>query len=516
MKSNHDDDAAPSLPESDTKRLHQAPSLNHVDSIVEDEEELHSGNSISAKSNLSPRDLAIPPTSYTTDKNGRFRSLSTSQVSQTLSTVSRKSSWNSSLKIRQAVPQRRDLPGSKHLEVPEKSPRTRKVQLQIENMDLDDVMNGLDEEINGSAPQPPSSYKVPTRAVTGRTVSSGARELIDFLDEGPPEDMQSARLDGMATSSKSKSGRLQRMMLRLKGGSSTERLREEPNTSRKAAAVLPPETPKSATLPRQSPNPLPYTSSVRTYPNVIIGTPPRPPRLVKQLTEVLPPDENERKSASSPTKLARKAVPSIDLVRESTTVVPPSRQSSRPSPTESKDSLVSPSAGRISTNGYVNGNVTNGGAKDPRESSATTDDTTMLQKHASKRQTEVTTSAPLLTTDRVDQLRRLLSNATTADECRVLVDMFLARIGFPVNRPNNDDPYGVPTPDPTHDALEKSVVGLLLDGTAGVKPPSPMKVEALDLQNIESPLSTVRPRLESPAAPDTQLRQHSPRTLVVG
>ena len=63
-------------------------------------------------------------------------------------------------------------------------------------------------------------------------------------------------------------------------------------------------------------------------------------------------------------------------------------------------------------------------------------------------------------------LRQLMSTATTADECRVLVDMFLARVGFPIDRSVDLDPYPSPisSTDPTDVDLECSVIETLLGG----------------------------------------------------
>jgi hypothetical protein len=68
-------------------------------------------------------------------------------------------------------------------------------------------------------------------------------------------------------------------------------------------------------------------------------------------------------------------------------------------------------------------------------------------------------------------LRQLMSVATTADECRVLVDMFLARVGFPVDRSTDVDPYPSPisSTDPNDVDLESSVIETLLgsDSSSG-------------------------------------------------
>jgi len=73
--------------------------------------------------------------------------------------------------------------------------KTRRIQKNRESLDLDDIMNGSDDdnfEGNSSFVEQSSVPVTPTRserrgpAVTSK-VSSRTRELLDFLDEGPPE-----------------------------------------------------------------------------------------------------------------------------------------------------------------------------------------------------------------------------------------------------------------------------------------------------------------------------------------
>jgi hypothetical protein len=71
-------------------------------------------------------------------------------------------------------------------------------------------------------------------------------------------------------------------------------------------------------------------------------------------------------------------------------------------------------------------------------------------------------------------MHRLFSEATTADECRIIFDMFLARSGLPAA--NHDTP--LPSPSDIHGTqpskadvdLEHSLVELLLSGSEVVPP----------------------------------------------
>ena len=77
---------------------------------------------------------------------------------------------------------------------------------------------------------------------------------------------------------------------------------------------------------------------------------------------------------------------------------------------------------------------------------------------------------PAFTAYDAQDLRRLLTVATTADECRLLVDMFLARSGFPVGKSVSEAVGGLaPDVDATasaledyNDSLERSLVSAML------------------------------------------------------
>lgn len=81
---------------------------------------------------------------------------------------------------------------------------------------------------------------------------------------------------------------------------------------------------------------------------------------------------------------------------------------------------------------------------------------------------------PAFTADQAQDLRRLLSVATTADECRLLVDMFLIKSGFPLPPASEQTPTPAPSPEIEQAAskieafnsdIERSLVSLLLGET---------------------------------------------------
>jgi hypothetical protein len=497
----------------DSKRLPRPSNLKHVDSIVEDEEDFLTASSVAVMSlPATPQShkFPIPPP---VDANGRLRSMSTSQASGPPKLL-HKSSWSSISKTRTPISKKRDLPGSKHLEASGNLTRARKPQRNIENMDLDEVMNGSDDEDEESAP--PSSYKLPIKAVVlaGPKMSATTRELIDFLAEGPPQELQEPQrlVSAVPSSPKAKPGRLGRMMSRLTGGPSTERLREESSVQRTAYFSSPAIT-KGAGNTQQS-----LLSAAKSLPGVIVGTPPRPPRAVQPITPISPPlspsyDKLEAEELQPPqathnkVTAVRKPVPTFEPVKAADPMrlaPPPSRHSSRAS------SIQSISTGSVLPNGRVNGSGTKRG---PSQSSRTDGDAT------TKVEDEIVKPAPSLTKDRAQELRRLLANATNADECRVLVDMFLARIGFPVDRNGADSPYPSPIYDPRDKEVENSLVEVLLGGASGSRSASShsMRSEVSEPQNSnDNLLSVVSPQSESlKSVQDTQFRHPFPRTLAV-
>lgn len=106
--------------------------------------------------------------------------------------------------------------------------------------------------------------------------------------------------------------------------------------------------------------------------------------------------------------------------------------------------------------------------------------------------------------------------ASTADECRVLVDMFLARVGFPIDRSTNMDPYPSPisSTDPSDVDLESSVIEALLGGDPSSSPStathSAQPSEACQADESEvgsSDAEAVDEAVDSPV-------QHSPSMIV--
>jgi len=103
-----------------------------------------------------------------------------------------------------------------------------------------------------------------------------------------------------------------------------------------------------------------------------------------------------------------------------------------------------------------------------------------------------------LTLGRVDELRRLMSSATTADECRVLTDMFLARIGFPIKRVGEEEPYPSPVSDPEDTKMENALVEILLGGSSSSESESFASTKE-ESQSTYSNISPVVPPARNPS-----------------
>jgi hypothetical protein len=457
------------------------PLTRPVDAIAEDEEE-------PSFPPVSPTSGIVPFTNQSTrradtsqfDTTGRTRTISTSQIQTgTSQNLFRK---NSSFSAKASIPvsQKRSAPGPNPLELSDRPNRTRKVQRDIIDMDLGAIMNGSDDEKADSRTL--SSFKTPRHPKISKT----ARDLIDFLDEGPPVDFAPPPPQSPAASSLRSRGRFQRMMSKLTGSPSNERLREDGAKLRKGGVT---NSAFNNTNPPQTP--------IKRVPTVVVATP--PPRLQPAAQQVTPPNsppavnQDPLRPVQRRTSV-RKKVPPLDPELETSKLGPPSTSASLAASSERRRSSTI-------TNGSGQPNGVNEARKLPSPPSSSPelesrtrgspDTITSDEKIVFRRPTptpptkvvdEAVAPAPLPVTIRppsplqrtelsldaihAQNLRQLMSTATTADECRVLVDMFLARVGFPVDRSTNADPYPSPvsSTDPSDVELEGSVIETLLGG----------------------------------------------------
>ncbi|KAI0650830.1 hypothetical protein C8Q79DRAFT_902758 [Trametes meyenii] len=524
------------------------PLLRHVDSIIEDDEESGSPTSPALQSNAASARMrntsftASPSPTMVRANDQRLRSISISNVPHPRHDdgISRKTSTRPPTKTgsQNAMPLPLGHPGAPQ--------RTRKVGRNRESLDLDDVMNGSDGEdtaadAGGSPPPPPPVSPPPMRtpttprspeAMSPRTgkphISRAAQDLIAFLEAGPPEEpaynpsMNASVIS--FESSKTRSGRLQRMMSRLTLGGSKESLNgsipeeatpRQRTVSRKNSGKVgmssPPPSFKASSL--TSKRSIPDVVNAQPYPNVIVATPPPRPVLQTAASILTEPPSTTSSSHTSREDVSSQA-PS--LTRRSTRKAVPVFEDSAVSPSTSvaRDEVRSPVNGHRSStrdpdgasvtspttvrkpaqaNGHPVKIDTSEASLHPRSitSPSSAIDRKSPRSHSkaesgyasrSASRSPVTPSenlptpgppTPAIPTSDVDDLRRLMGAATNADECRLLVDMFLAKNGLAPKTPAIAEPEAKASLDDAlalatagNDEVERGLVALFLGGGA--------------------------------------------------
>ncbi|KAK7054029.1 hypothetical protein R3P38DRAFT_2854001 [Favolaschia claudopus] len=476
------------------------PSLRNVDSIVEDEEEASKSTPTPRKNNItSPPNL--PSTSTSTTSISSTSNSSTSRVAPRKSSRSNLPSSESTPPMPVAQP-KRGPSGPAGFDPNGFPPKTRRVQKNREDMDLDDIMAGSDDEDEPlPAPAPRTPSKAPTvtpkRTPASPGVSASTRELMDFLNEGPPDvpkvsasgrdmmdflaqgppDQGGIAGNGMENGKKG-SGRLQRMMSKLSMGTS-ERSRSQASEDY-GRGKPPPTTPIRTTAPG-----LAHQTSYGNLANRPV--PPRPPP-VQPISPPSSPSEEDYGTAST---RSRKA-----------SVTQPGQQVRRVMPTweqQMADGQAAPAVpGKSEQNGVMNGNV-NGAAVNGHSrpsnghaangANGTVDEQAALRSRrpsaandASKRAlpkpvvqtapspspttsrrlaptpSPVRAPAPVIAEDHARDMRRLLSRATNADECRLIFEIFLAKAGVAIEPAPYEVPYPSPPPSDTHATAASPVV----------------------------------------------------------
>ncbi|KAJ2917460.1 hypothetical protein MD484_g2949, partial [Candolleomyces efflorescens] len=534
-------DPEPDAPSS-LRPLPTASSLRHVDSIVEDDEEGSSPKQKLPRSQqpnvaAANQPLSMPP-------SNRSRSISTSGVQPMtrkplrtppanvpsafpgrLHTLSNSAS-NPNISYTRTAQASSRSPDMNHGAPVRKSTRQR----NRESIDLDDIMNGSDDdELDAPAPPP-----VPPIGKRAPKVSSTTRELMDFLAEGPP-DVGPRNVPmmeyGASTASldKPKGNRLQRMISKLNIGNEKPKAPENTAKGPHYRPVGVHQSPQGGALSPLANRPIP-------------PRPPRPPQPISppsspsqvSLAEELPKAPPPRKYAAPPPQDHHH----INHVPNHNTPHPPSP--SRPNPQQqasrSNSKEIPPSPKIVH---HVNGNgipkqvhtkpsipdtqtpplpppgvppptrkpvpiplskpVPNPVPSDTKEAPIPT------------RPAENSTPAPTSISSEADlrDLQRRFANATSADECRLIFDMFLTRSGVKLSTAASPKglerkaPYPSPSPSlikqspqitPTAvddiTALETSVIELLLGesgagGSGGRR--SPVATAAAPAVPISSP-----------------------------
>ncbi len=390
--------------------------------------------------------------------------------------------------------------------------RTRKIQRHRESLDLVDVMNGLDDDIPSSAKQ--TKPLVATHAVRSepakRGVSQSTRDLMDFLSEGPPETpgmgnsfdgpSASPRTSAMDTARRTP-GRLQSMISKLSiGGSEKPRVGDDGRDGlRTPTKLTPPPVPSLPTKPSiASLAPLANKPILPRYPR-----PPSPPPSSPSQSSTEEPIGTRAKKSSGQDSLDTRSLDTFSLQ---------SRQNNQ-------NHVASPVAQKrdenASSNHEINGHLPKAADQEgkshhghkssdrvypitpaPSSRVSPVNDPVSLPSQTLTRSpsfrkpvppitplvsppTETvqpavrpTPSGPLSGSD-AHEIHRLMSHAGSADECRLILDMFLARAGI---RVEGAKPVTVALPPGglslNNSPLESTVVELFLGGESLQEIPS--------------------------------------------
>ncbi|KAF7332567.1 hypothetical protein MKEN_00139400 [Mycena kentingensis (nom. inval.)] len=493
------------------------PSARTVDSIVEDEEEAapksgptprRKNSNITSPPNL-PSSSTTSTTSSTASRGPPARSFSRSNLQS--------QAPDTSMAHRRPVPSQGGG-GPRGFDADPGFPvKTRRIQKNRESLDLDDVMAGSDDEediapVQQHPPRTPSKAPTTLRSPSSAAVSKSTRELMDFLNEGPPEmqkpKMSSAGRDmvdflnqgppdymmgttssnGISTmdngNGKKGSGRLQRMMSKLSMNS--ERTRSQPSEDF-GRGKPPPTTPIRSAGPG-----LGHQTSYGNLGNRPV--PPRPPPVQPISPPSSPSDEDygsaraRKLSSAQPSTPKRTTMPTWEQQMADGQSPLPMKPADR-----SENGINGVGYPRNGANGYARNGVVNiTGAMEegrPRRPSAAAETKRVQQPQPKPVQTSSPTSpavrhpapiAPVVAEDQARDMRRMLSTATNVDECRLIFEMFLAKSGVKLEPASCEVPYpspvlsdsqhaptiarGVPATD--DGAMELALVELLLGGGA--------------------------------------------------
>ncbi|CAK5262909.1 unnamed protein product [Mycena citricolor] len=476
------------------------PSLRQVDSIVEDEEE-------------APRSVPTQPPSSHHPSSSLSSTTTTRGVSSLTTLVS-----DTAPPLPNMAYSRRTGPMGFDSE-PSFPQKTRRIQKNRESLDLDDVMAGSDEENDAPEPAPvPTATRAPVktsspttpRRMNGSpgTVSKSTRDLMDFLNDGPPDvpppkvsaagrDMINFLNQGPPESfggpnglppvqqeGKKSSGRLQRMMSRLAMGADKEK--KTGDDSGRASTIQRPSQSMPPTTPiRTTGNGLAHQTSYSSLANRPV--PPRPPP-TQPISPPLSPSDDGYQQYSSSTAGSRsrkssvnqpRAMPTWEQQIENGQMPPPPTTNghvySRPTaviPISPTAPAAAVAAAAVAAEEQQQAAVAAAAAsaRVPRQKAVSdasrrvppkTTITTSLPPPPSPVVQRKPSPSPVATTpastnaiadEDARDMRRLLSCASNVDECRLLFEMFLAKAGVSGaegNVPTTGRGFEVPYPSPS-------------------------------------------------------------------
>ncbi|KAJ4479119.1 hypothetical protein J3R30DRAFT_3474226 [Lentinula aciculospora] len=541
-------------------RPFRRPSVPNVNSIVEDEEETPVVKPTQPRTRQTS--VASPPPKSLSIPNTRARSQSAAappvkrKVSKTALASGSTSTPAAMLQTREfRMPQTFDGPG-----FPQK---TRKIQRNPESLDLDEVMAGSDDEDLDETEIVSPSKSFASSTPSHMKVSTRTKELMDFLNEGPPSTginefggrspmnhppVSKPSMDNGSTKSKG-SGRLQRMISKLKLGDSDKGNRQSSSDDFRKTPTTP-SYHRPPLLMRAS------NGSLSTLANRPI--PPRPPQ-PPQPQMISPPSSPAHDPTDIPPSISSPA-PSVPRTRQASLAPPPptnrkaldrdqeaSVHSLRASPQLISAEKLQPIAPRPAPSRPPGENIRSEFDLEdtkplPKSNPVTTSVPDVITEKSSTKAADVETkqstirvsppaiqtslsprktlspeSATLATnsatangitiTDAQD-MKRLMAKATSPEECRLIMDIFMAKAGIPVEPTEYDVPYPSPSSaDPaearssssSETSLEISLVELFLGGEPSYELPprkkrytaKKVRVDTQAANNLRKPIVSV-------------------------
>ncbi|KAG2042121.1 hypothetical protein BDR03DRAFT_889447 [Suillus americanus] len=474
---------APDQPKRTTK-----PSLRHVDSIHEDDEI----QPIAKPPPTSrPRQLSAATASGSSPPSStRARSASSADPMVLKPTTfppprPPHSSLGSSLKLPNLTPsnvQQKQTKSVPHgLDVNQsRPPRTRTVARNRESLDLDDIMGGSDNEDETEKLKSAPCYN------PQRGISASARELIDFLAEGPPEPPTSpTNINSGYLMTPKKTGRLQRMIskITLNGNEKVRSDNESGKSSpRRPDAPTPLLPNKSLTnlsslanrpVPPRYPADLPSAISSESRSSVDNALSDHRVRKQSFSRKPVPPFDPKTTSPDSPVPTSAPGMTVVDV----SSPVPPV-PTSFTVPTTSKRVFEHNSVSKCGSGdsssavARVEASRSSSESRMPTVQAPERSSSRVVLSHLAKRpaQSSPVTSLPSIPASVINhahEMRRTLSHATSATECRLLIDIFLARAGLVADLSELQVLVPAPlTPESVAEEsqMEHAIVELLLGG----------------------------------------------------
>ncbi|KAI5993650.1 hypothetical protein EDD15DRAFT_2367392 [Pisolithus albus] len=477
------------------------PPLRSVESIIEDDEDDVAPNTSPASR---PRQLSASPPAAATYRSPslmRIRSASTSNTSVAkLAVVSSKNPQRAESTVLPVLPSSPAESVQRHKAPPKelnmkaiKAPPARRPARNRESLDIDDIMGYSDEEVSTSAGRKDSRLEEKQKGL-----STNTRDLIDFLAEGPPEPLAapSPSNDSFLSLTPKKAGRLQKMLSRITLSGSSQ----SGKSSRKGSiqeVVVPPLNKSSNNLsplanrpvPPRYPTPGPSSAGSsdrgsedqetrrrsQSAPRKVIPRengrtasneqPPIPP-----IPIIVPGDELCHSPSAVSEKLSDSAADSLDA-----NLKPALHQSSSApewvdsGPTSPVASSAPPSLAPSIPPSPVQMESASRVHVPPRVSSKCAK--VVKVPAVPPRSPSPALAIPASLVEQSRDMRRALALATNADECRLLVDIFLARSKLVSDPAELRALASAPPPDPAtrelNTMIEKTIVGLFLGDSDG-------------------------------------------------